>query len=334
MGREQLPQSLPACLRSTGAAQDLLHLGAFRLSSSLSHPGREQPLALSLTPAQHPWPARQRQHRAALLPHSCPCLCLCKLQELSPCVSATVTPESVTRALQTLVRGSINVNLHTLQFRCVLQLWTWQSLFCSLSPARNKDKAGSLQVWTGWGKTRASSWREMVPPCTQTSSVYVLSTKQDSSTLWAMSLYSPLMISTAWSCPLWLERKTLGWIINCVFSQPGTVGKRRETIPPTMSLLVSSCAPFLVLWETKKQFLEPWSAQVLRSTAVVISARGAHSLWNVIFIPPTSCAFIYCLMYRHLCCSLHCQLDAVSPEVCCFQTVCSRLHFLRTEENL
>lgn len=43
---------------------------------------------------------------------------------LCECHEGTVTPESVTRALQTLVRGSINVNLHTLQFRCVLQLWT------------------------------------------------------------------------------------------------------------------------------------------------------------------------------------------------------------------
>lgn len=246
----------------------------------------------------------------------------------------SLTPEAVTRAIQTLVRGSINMSLHTQQFWCVSRVWTWQSPFFSLNIARNKDKAGSLQVLTGLGKIRASSWREMVPPCPQISTVFVLSTKQDSSTSWAMSLYSPLMLSTMWSYPLWVEGKTLGWIINCVFSWPGTVWKRRQTIPPTTSLLVSSCGPLLVVWETKKQFLESWSAHVLRSAAVVTSVRDAHSFWNVIFIPPTSHAFIYCLICRLLHCSLHCHLDAVPPDVCCFQTVHSWLWCLRTKENL
>lgn len=155
----------------------------------------------------------------------------------------------------------------------------------------------------------------MDPPRIQTSPVCVLSTKKDSSTLWAMSLYSPLMISSVWSYHLWIEGKTLGWIINGVFSQPGTVRKRRETIPPTTSLLVSSNGPFLVMWETKKRFLEPLSAHVLRSAAVVTSVRDARSFWNVTFIPPISCAFIYCLICRHLHWSLHWHLHAVPPDV-------------------
>lgn len=165
-----LPHSLPASLRSTGGAQDLLsllHLGASRCPSPCPHWQGAAPGSVpgtSLVWAQHPWPARQCQHRGALFPHCCPCLCLCKLQELSlachlvwvPWGLTTTTPEAVTRAIQTLVRGSIDLGLHTLQFRCV-------------SPG----KVSSPQVWTGWGKTRASSWREKVPPCTQTSPAYV-----------------------------------------------------------------------------------------------------------------------------------------------------------------
>lgn len=35
------------------------------------------------------------------------------------------------------------MSLHTLQFRCVLQVWTWQSLFFSLNPTRNKGRISS-----------------------------------------------------------------------------------------------------------------------------------------------------------------------------------------------
>lgn len=95
-GSKWLPHSLPASLRSTersgsalaaplGCLQAVLHpvphwywQGA--APGSVPH--------TSLMWAQHLWPAKQCQHRGALLPHSCPGLCLCKLQELSPSVNA------------------------------------------------------------------------------------------------------------------------------------------------------------------------------------------------------------------------------------------------------
>lgn len=49
---------------------------------------------------------------------------------------------------------------------------------------------------------------------------------------------------------------------------------------------------------------------LIRSCAAAASARYVHSFLNVVFIPPTSCAFIYCLICRllHYCLCHH--LDA------------------------
>lgn len=128
-----LPHSLPASLRSTGGAQDLLsllHLGASRCPPPCPSLAGSSPWLCpwhqpDVSPA--PMASQAVPTQRCPLSHCCPCLCLCKLQELSlachlvwvPWGLTTIAPEAVTRALQTLIRGSINLGLYTLQFRCV-----------------------------------------------------------------------------------------------------------------------------------------------------------------------------------------------------------------------
>lgn len=64
------------------------------------------------------------------------------------------------------------------------------------------------------------------------------------------------------------------------------------------------------------------SAHVLRSTAAVASVRRVHSFLNVIFIPPTSSAFIYCLICRCFHYSLCHHLDA-GLQTCAVSELCA-----------
>lgn len=72
---------------------------------------------------------------------------------------------------------------------------------------------------------------------------------------------------------------------------------------------------------------------VLRSVAAAASVRRVHSFLNVIFIPPTSCAFIYCSICRLLHYSLCCHLDA-DLQMRAISELCAHDHGVLAQKRL
>lgn len=164
--------TLPSCFPeehggSSGSALPAA-LGCLQVSSPLPLTGREQPLALSLAPAWcepsthgQPGSANTEVPSFSLLSMSVPLQAARVVTCMSPCVSAMRINHHSTWSCH---KGPTDIDKRIHKpgsvYTAVQVCLTWQSLF----------------VWTGWRKTRASSWREMVPPCTQTSPACVCCT--------------------------------------------------------------------------------------------------------------------------------------------------------------